>query len=409
MGCCCCNSSNSLVSGLSATVEFNTNNDITEKPMSDWHQQDVQYWLSKNKNKELSKLKPIFHQHQISGLTMEKITKDELVTELNIDHGALCDLFLAQRDQFNMKQQSASVSRETSPETQPNVTETTMKSTDLFNYLSQFNMDTIKTKIIDLRTHDLFYKHHILRSVNINYSHDDDILNMEQLSIIDTNHKVSFLKHLQSFESNTKLIVIHNKTDDANAKLKVQLQTFLLKTYGVHLYILLDCDFSDFYEMYPFLCTYAYRSEVSEDEKLFELYPSEVICGALYIGDWKQSEQHSVLNDLNITHILNVCEEKHAMTKINVEYKHVEINDSLDENILDGKLTSAIQWIQTSLETEDNRVLVHCKEGISRSAAIVIGYLMQTNKWSYDVAKEYLQKKRPNICPNASFQKQLQQ
>ncbi|EPR64859.1 dual specificity phosphatase, catalytic domain-containing protein [Toxoplasma gondii GT1] len=53
-------------------------------------------------------------------------------------------------------------------------------------------------------------------------------------------------------------------------------------------------------------------------------------------------------------------------------------------------------------------VLVHCAKGISRSASLVICYLMFRRCWSYADSFTYIRRKRP-IYPNVGFQIQLQE
>ncbi len=45
--------------------------------------------------------------------------------------------------------------------------------------------------------------------------------------------------------------------------------------------------------------------------------------------------------------------------------------------------------------------------GASRSATIVIAYLMWNKKWKFEQALNYVKLKRPIICPNDGFLKQL--
>jgi protein-tyrosine phosphatase len=54
-------------------------------------------------------------------------------------------------------------------------------------------------------------------------------------------------------------------------------------------------------------------------------------------------------------------------------------------------------------------VLVHCHAGVSRSATLVIAYLMQEKRLTFDEAFSYASKFRPVIFPNQGFQKQLKE
>jgi protein-tyrosine phosphatase len=50
---------------------------------------------------------------------------------------------------------------------------------------------------------------------------------------------------------------------------------------------------------------------------------------------------------------------------------------------------------------------VHCFAGKSRSASIVIAYIMQLNNWQFSKAFEYVYEKRDVIDPNFGFCAQL--
>ena len=55
----------------------------------------------------------------------------------------------------------------------------------------------------------------------------------------------------------------------------------------------------------------------------------------------------------------------------------------------------------------DKKVFVNCMCGVSRSSATVIGYLMYSERLSYYKAKDHVQGKREQICPNDGFKIQL--
>ncbi|ELR15749.1 dual specificity phosphatase, catalytic domain containing protein [Acanthamoeba castellanii str. Neff] len=53
------------------------------------------------------------------------------------------------------------------------------------------------------------------------------------------------------------------------------------------------------------------------------------------------------------------------------------------------------------------RVLVHCQAGVSRSASVVLCYLMRNNEWTLRQAIEHVWQTRPFVLPNAGFFDQL--
>ena len=60
--------------------------------------------------------------------------------------------------------------------------------------------------------------------------------------------------------------------------------------------------------------------------------------------------------------------------------------DDSEQNIL-PLITEANEFIKQALEeNKDNRVLVHCTRGISRSASFVCGYMIAEGKMSLDEA-----------------------
>jgi hypothetical protein len=71
-------------------------------------------------------------------------------------------------------------------------------------------------------------------------------------------------------------------------------------------------------------------------------------------------------------------------------------------NILDG-----VRFIHEGIANGEN-VLVNCAQGKSRSASLVIAYLMTLRKMTYAEALEYTRKRRAIVEPNYGIEKQLQ-
>lgn len=64
------------------------------------------------------------------------------------------------------------------------------------------------------------------------------------------------------------------------------------------------------------------------------------------------------------------------------------------------------EFINNALNN-NGRVLIHGISGISRSATLVIAYVMTQKVCSFDEAYRYVQQRRFCIHPNESFKRQL--
>lgn len=78
-----------------------------------------------------------------------------------------------------------------------------------------------------------------------------------------------------------------------------------------------------------------------------------------------------------------------------------------DEDLI-NTLEPSYRYIANIIARNPNaRILVHCRAGISRSASVVIYYLMRSRGVSYHDALNYLKSKRPIVNPNPWYQRQL--
>jgi len=65
-----------------------------------------------------------------------------------------------------------------------------------------------------------------------------------------------------------------------------------------------------------------------------------------------------------------------------------------------------LEWIQSAID-QGGRVLVHCREGVSRSSTMVLAYLMWRFSLSFEAAHDRIRKIRPICNPNTGFTCQL--
>lgn len=123
----------------------------------------------------------------------------------------------------------------------------------------------------------------------------------------------------------------------------------------------------------------------------------------LYIGDYDAAENNFLLYTTPITHIVSLY--RTPCFPNTYEYLLCTIEDNPDENILQF-FEPAIEFIQKGLD-EGLGVFVHCAGGVSRSATIVVAFIMNTLRVSADAALELLRRDRKSACPNHGFMLQL--
>lgn len=89
-----------------------------------------------------------------------------------------------------------------------------------------------------------------------------------------------------------------------------------------------------------------------------------------------------------------------------IKYCVVSVNDEAGADIL-SFLEGATTFMHAILSDKQS-VLVHCEMGVSRSASVVVAYLIRFQQLTRDEAYVHVKKRRPAINPNPGFWKQLQ-
>eukprot|EP00727_Mastigamoeba_balamuthi_P009759 m51a1_g5405 putative dual specificity protein phosphatase 1-like (282) ;mRNA; f:72638-73593 len=162
----------------------------------------------------------------------------------------------------------------------------------------------------------------------------------------------------------------------------------------------LDGGFDAWALRYPFLCE---GSAFAERKGPPLLYPTEVLPAFLYVGGIFCVKKE-VFEDLGITLVINMCDAQRR-PRVPWRTEHYPVVDKPGEDI-----AQFFDCTFNSIENERNnggRVLVHCAAGQSRSATIVIAYIMRKEGCSYEEALERVARQRPQVKPNAGFVESL--
>ncbi|XP_031245029.1 protein phosphatase Slingshot homolog 3 isoform X3 [Mastomys coucha] len=126
----------------------------------------------------------------------------------------------------------------------------------------------------------------------------------------------------------------------------------------------------------------------------------------LYLGSEWNAANLEELQRNRVSHILNMAREIDNFFPERFTYHNVRVWDEESAQLLP-------HWKEThrfieDARTQGTRVLVHCKMGVSRSAATVLAYAMKQYGWGLEQALIHVQELRPIVRPNPGFLRQLQ-
>lgn len=153
-----------------------------------------------------------------------------------------------------------------------------------------------------------------------------------------------------------------------------------------------------------------------EDEHVKPYIAPNYVINNIYIGPDNSAIDCDKLKELGITHILVAGSYLQCRFPDKFKYMQLDIDDSLEEDIL-RVIDRSTEFINSAVTRRNSpqgqseprgKILVHCASGVSRSASIVIAYLMRyTSMTNFESAYKFLFEKRSKIHPNTNFVRQL--
>jgi len=150
--------------------------------------------------------------------------------------------------------------------------------------------------------------------------------------------------------------------------------------------------FIDFYSKEPY--------ESYESNEPNEIIPGLFLSGVNCVND-------DILEKYNIKTVLSIMSNPPELDESKYKHMKIKILDSPRVNISDH-FEATHEFINNSLKEKKN-ILVHCHAGISRSATIVISYIMNIQLITADIAFRFVKNKREIINPNIGFCYNLRQ
>uniref|UniRef100_A0A7S2RZQ4 Protein-serine/threonine phosphatase n=1 Tax=Mucochytrium quahogii TaxID=96639 RepID=A0A7S2RZQ4_9STRA len=141
-----------------------------------------------------------------------------------------------------------------------------------------------------------------------------------------------------------------------------------------------------------------------------------IITEGIYISRYRAVRDQEFLRQNGITHVINCASSScNSLFKDSFTYLDLPLKDEpkSDEEIfkpltpLESFIPSASLFIQECLDN-GGRVVVHCRKGVSRSVAIVAGYLMFGRGASLTQALTLVRERRKAADPNVWFVEDLE-
>ena len=134
----------------------------------------------------------------------------------------------------------------------------------------------------------------------------------------------------------------------------------------------------------------------------------------VYISGAVAANSFHVLTNIGITHILNATEDLFPPGDPRSTYiadnfdatLRLPLRDDEDEPIWDY-FEEAAQFIQSSIDQNDKKILVHCHAGQSRSCALVIAWLILKRNLTLKDSVILVQQARPQAAPNSGYMNAL--
>lgn len=139
--------------------------------------------------------------------------------------------------------------------------------------------------------------------------------------------------------------------------------------------------------------------------KYNKIWP-DMVVDHIALGSLRTVQSMPSLQQLGVTHVLT-CGRNLRTPQFPPPIQQMVLDvDDNDEQDMNQYFLTAIEFMQSCVSS-GGLCIVHCFAGVSRSATVVVAYLMKSRQLSFTQALEFVQQQRPAANPNPNFRRQL--
>ncbi|XP_024105380.2 serine/threonine/tyrosine-interacting-like protein 1 isoform X1 [Pongo abelii] len=284
--------------------------------------------------------------------------------------------------------------------------------TELYNILNQATKLSRLTEpnylcLLDVRSKWEYDESHVITALRVKKKNNEYLL-PESVDL-------ECVKYCVVYDNNTSTLEIFLKDDDDDSdsdgdgkdlvpQAAIEYGRILTRLTHHPVYILKG-GYERFSGTYHFLRTQKIIW-MPQELDAFQPYPIEIVPGKIFIGNFNQACDPKIQKDLKIKAHVNVSMDTGPFFAGDADkLLHIRIEDSPEAQILPF-LRHMCHFIEIHLYL-GSVILIFSTQGISRSCAAIIAYLMHSNEQTLQRSWAYVKKCKNNMCPNRGLVSQL--
>ena len=125
-------------------------------------------------------------------------------------------------------------------------------------------------------------------------------------------------------------------------------------------------------------------------------FSANQIVPRLYVGDLASASNCDALKEQGITHIVSIYNGSYEIFPDDFKYKIIHINDDIWIDI-DNYFDETNNFIETAMNDNNTKIMIHCQRGVSRSVTLLIAYLLWKNNKESKILVDDIDKTINNI------------